>query len=149
MTPPIEVAEILSLVRASGGRATSTRRAILETLVAHTDTHPTAERIVSTVRGAHPDIAESTVYRFLDELQRLGVVAHVRLGNGPVVYHFAERAHHHHLVCDGCGAVVEVSAGAFDALRRTLLASHGFDLEVSHATLGGRCAWCRSASPPG
>ncbi len=59
---------------------------------------------------------ESTVYRFLDELERLGVVDHVHLGHGPAVYHLASDAHHH-LVCDRCGAVEEVPEALFADLR--------------------------------
>jgi Fur family ferric uptake transcriptional regulator len=140
------VDEILSVVRASGGRATSARRAILQTLLDHQDVHPTAEHITSAVRESQPEVAESTVYRFLDELERLGIVNHVRLGHGPEVYHFADHTLHHHLVCDACGRVVEVPHRLFDPLRKQVLEKFAFQIEPRHFTLTGRCVHCEPAA---
>jgi Fe2+ or Zn2+ uptake regulation protein len=97
---------ILALLRARGGRVTTSRRAILESFLG-VGGHVTAEALTTRVQIGQPDVHESTVYRFLDELERLGVVDHVHLGHGPAVYHLASDAHHH-LVCEGCGKVVEV-----------------------------------------
>jgi Fur family ferric uptake transcriptional regulator len=141
------VDEILSVVRANGGRATTARRAILQSLLEQQDVHPTAEQITATVRQSQPEVAESTVYRFLEELQRLGIIDHVRLGHGPEVYHFAERTHHHHLVCTECGRVVEVPQRAFDPLRTQLLDDFAFAIEPRHFTLTGRCVRCPPAAP--
>jgi Fur family transcriptional regulator, ferric uptake regulator len=136
------VDEVLALVRSSGGRATSARRAILQTLFEDSHEHPTAEQITSSVQRDQPDVAESTVYRFLDELEKLGVVNPVRLGHGPAVYHLAEHTHHHHLVCSRCGRMVEVSDEIFDSLRRSLRRDHSFEIEPRHFTLAGHCTSC-------
>ena len=136
------VDEVLALVRSSGGRATSARRAILQTLFEDSHEHPTAEQITSSVQRDQPDVAESTVYRFLDELEKLGVVNPVRLGHGPAVYHLAEHTHHHHLVCGRCGRMVEVSDEIFDSLRRSLRRDHDFEIEPRHFTLAGHCTSC-------
>jgi len=142
--------EILAQVRAGGGRATTARRAILQTLIDHHDHHPTAEHITSAVQQDQPEIAESTVYRFLDELERLGIVDHVRLGHGPAVYHFAEDTKHHHLVCDDCGKVTEVPQQIFDALRETMQRDFAFVMEPRHFTMPGRCSRCEPPpAPPG
>jgi Fur family transcriptional regulator, ferric uptake regulator len=132
---------VLELLRAGGGRVTSPRRAILEALIDHAG-HPTAEQLTATVQQYQPDVNESTVYRFLDELERLGVVDHVHLGHGPAVYHFADDVHHH-LVCEVCGRVIEAPPGAFDALRRRLRTEFAFELDPRHFAVLGRCAGCQ------
>lgn len=134
------VEKVLDLLRANGGRVTSARRAILEALTGHGG-HPTAEQLTADVQAVQPDVHESTVYRFLDELERLGVVDHVHLGHGPAVYHFATDAHHH-LVCSGCGHVHEVPERTFEALRRRLRADFGFEMEPRHFAVSGRCRAC-------
>ena len=131
---------ILALLRAQGGRVTTCRRTILETFLG-IGGHVTAETLTARVQTAQPDVHESTVYRFLDELERLGVVDHVHLGHGPAVYHLSSDAHHH-LVCDRCGTVVEVPDDVFAALRTTLHADFGFSLEPRHFAVTGRCAGC-------
>ena len=131
---------ILGLLRARGGRVTTCRRAILETFLG-IGGHVTAEALTARVQANQPDVHESTVYRFLDELERLGVVDHVHLGHGPAVYHLASDAHHH-LVCDGCGVVVEVPDTVFAELRARLSDDFGFSLQPRHFAVTGRCNEC-------
>lgn len=139
--PVREQAEpILGLLRARGGRVTTCRRAILETFLG-VGGHVTAEALTARVQATQPDVHESTVYRFLDELERLGVVDHVHLGHGPAVYHLASDAHHH-LVCDRCGAVEEVPDALFAELRTRLSDDYGFALEPRHFAVTGRCKNC-------
>ena len=139
--PVREQAEpILGLLRARGGRVTTCRRAILETFLG-IGGHATAEALTARVQANQPDVHESTVYRFLDELERLGVVDHVHLGHGPAVYHLASDAHHH-LVCDRCGSVEEVPEALFADLRARLSDDYGFSLEPRHFAVTGRCKAC-------
>src|SRR6478735_2574656 len=100
----------------TGGDATVPERhfhsGIPDTVGEHPE-HPTAEQLTATVQSRFPDVAESTVYRFLDDLKQLGVIDHVHLGHGPAVYHFAEDTHHH-LVCQRCHRVIEVPDEALE-----------------------------------
>ena len=135
-----EAEPILALLRAQGGRVTTCRRTILETFLG-IGGHVTAESLTLRVQASQPDLHESTVYRFLDELERLGVVDHVHLGHGPAVYHLASDAHHH-LVCDRCGTVVEVPEEVFAGLRGRLHDDFGFTLQPRHFAVTGRCQAC-------
>ncbi len=132
--------EILSLLRANGGRVTSQRRGILQALRDH-EGHPTAEQLTVLVQERQPDVHESTLYRFLDELERLGVLDHAHLGHGPAVYHFADDPHHH-LVCDSCHAVIQVPDATFEELRHRLLDEFGFQMDRRHFAVLGRCSAC-------
>ena len=131
---------VLALLRANGGRVTSPRRAILEALIGHGE-HPTAEQLTAAVQARQPDVHESTVYRFLDDLERLGVVDHVHLGHGPAVYHFSDDTHHH-LVCQTCGRVIEVPDHTFAGFRRLLHNDFGFEIDQRHFAVLGRCTEC-------
>ena len=137
-----EAEPILGLLRAQGGRVTTCRRTILETFLG-VGGHVTAEALTARVQISQPDVHESTVYRFLDELERLGVVDHVHLGHGPAVYHLASDAHHH-LVCDRCGAVGEVPEEVFADVRSRLESDFGFSLHPRHFAVTGRCQACGS-----
>ncbi len=155
--------DVLSLLRVRGGRVTSPRRAILRALIARaepavpgastqagpataehpTAEHPTAEQLTADVQRHQPDVHPSTVYRFLEELEELGVIDHTHLGHGPAVYHFTDDRHHH-LVCERCGSVVEVADEAFAGLRRHLRREVGFELRTRHFAVPGLCGRCRS-----
>ncbi|HEV8115647.1 MAG TPA: Fur family transcriptional regulator [Acidimicrobiales bacterium] len=134
------VDEILHRLREQGGRATASRRAILTALF-DAGGHVTADELTARVQAEAPDVHESTVYRTLDALADLGVVVHVHLAHGPAVFHLAENRHHH-LVCEGCGAVTEVPDRALASLQRRLVRDLGFRLDGTHFALTGHCSRC-------
>lgn len=132
---------ILALLRSHGGRVTAARREVIAALV-EADGHVTADDLAASVQRALPDVHRSTVYRTLRALERLGVVDHVHLGHGRAVYHLADDPHQH-LVCEVCGAVVEVPDGLFAPLAAELEAGYGFRIRPKHFAVLGRCRRCR------
>jgi len=140
MTEVDQVDVILERMRAGGGRITSARRALVTALLEY-DGHPTAEGLAAAVQARQPDVHQTTIYRILDDLERLGVVEHTHLGHGPAVYHLSESAHPH-VVCERCGVVIEVERRAFDALARQLSEKHAFVLHPGHFAVTGRCKDC-------
>jgi len=135
-----DVDRVLALVRRHGGRATPTRRLLLRALFGAKD-HRTAEELALEVQAQAPDVHRSTIYRNLEELERLGVVVHAHLGHGPATYHLAPAAHGH-LVCEECGTMIEAPDRLFQGLARTVLAKFGFTIDPHHFAVLGRCAGC-------
>jgi Fur family ferric uptake transcriptional regulator len=138
---PATVDDVLALMRAKGGRATLSRRLLLEALFEAGD-HRTAEELADDVQRRAPDVHLSTIYRNLDDLQELGVVAHSHLGHGPATYQLASMAHSH-FVCEQCGAMIEAPDELFDGLARTAKARLGFVIDPHHFAILGRCADCQ------
>lgn len=132
--------DVLALLRADGGRVTSSRRILLEILF-DSKTHLTAEELAEAVQARAPDIHLSTVYRNLDELQRLGVVVHSHLGHGPATYQLASQAHAH-FICEECEATVEAPVGLFSGLAKSVKSNLGFEIDPRHFAILGRCARC-------
>ncbi len=138
-----QVEEVLDRLRARGGRVTTPRRLLVTSLFA-ADGHLTAEQLATDIQSKAPDVSISTVYRNLEELEQLGVVVHSHLGHGPASYHLAS-ASHGHLVCERCGATVEVEKAFFAELAVASLAVHGFEIDPRHFAVLGLCTVCRSA----
>jgi Fur family transcriptional regulator, ferric uptake regulator len=132
--------DALELVRQHGGRVTSSRRILLHALFA-SQGHRTAEELAGEVQAEAPDIHLSTVYRNLDELERLGVVVHSHFGHGPATYHLASSVHGH-FVCEECGRLTEVPDSMFDGLAKQARARFGFTIDPHHFAMLGRCADC-------
>lgn len=106
--------------------------------------HATPEQICTRVQRLAPAVNITTVYRTLDLMEKIGLVRHTHLGHGAPSY--SEREHEHvHLVCHGCGAVVETGPELLDRLAERLRDSSGFELDVTHVALSGRCAECAGA----
>ena len=135
------VEDVLALVREHGGRVTSSRRLLLEALFEGPG-HRTAEELAETVQAHAPDVALSTVYRNLDELEKLGVIVHSHLGHGPATYHLTAGAHCH-FVCQDCGAAVEAPDELFIGLAAAAAVRYGFEIDVRHFAILGHCADCQ------
>lgn len=134
--------ELVQGLRRQGYRLTPQRRTVIDTIV-HSQGHLDAEDIFRRALGQRPGLSRSTVYRTLEFLEGLGLVAGADLGEGRVRYHFRDQGHHHHLVCQVCGGVVELEEAALLPLKASLLRDTGFAVELSHLALFGRCASCR------
>ena len=103
--------------------------------------HATPEQICARVQQLAPAVNITTVYRTLDLLERIGVVRHTHLGHGAPTYSVQEHEHVH-LVCHECGTVMEVPTELMGELAARLDALHGFELDVAHVALSGRCRDC-------
>jgi Fur family ferric uptake transcriptional regulator len=134
------VDEVLTLVRERGGRATWSRRVLLEVLF-DAEGHMSAEELGDAVQARIPDLHISTVYRNLDDLERLGVVTHTHLGHGPSTYQLAVHAHAHFL-CKDCGATFGAPDEMFRGLARTVRSKIGFTIDPHHFAILGRCSDC-------
>jgi Fur family transcriptional regulator, ferric uptake regulator len=132
--------EILARIRAAGERVTVARRAVVAALL-EADGHATAEALQAAVEAEHPEVHMATIYRNLETLERLGVVEHTHLGHGPAVYHLADQLHQH-LVCEGCGYVVEVPADLLRPVEESVRSTYGFVMRPGHFAVVGRCARC-------
>ena len=130
-----------SSLAARRGRATPARRLLLQALFGSQE-HRSAEELAAQVRAHAPDVHLSTVYRNLEELERLGVIDSTRLGNGPATYHLASAAHGH-LVCEKCGSMTEVPDDMFRDLIGSARARYGFAINPHRFAVTGRCASCQ------
>ena len=136
------IEDVLALVRRHGGRATPARRLLLNALFGSRE-HRSAEELAAEVHFRAPDVHLSTIYRNLEELERLGVIDSTRLGNGPATYHLASAAHGH-LVCERCGTMIEVPDEIFADLVRVAGTEYGFAINPHRFAVTGRCATCQA-----
>lgn len=130
-------------LRSRGYRMTQQRQLVLHAV--RSLGHSTPDEIASAVKASAPAVNLSTVYRTLDLLEKLGLVTHTHLGHGAPTYHAADDSDHLHLVCRQCGRVLEVGSEVAASMAGSLLTSHGFEVDVTHVAVQGRCAECASA----
>ena len=136
------IEQTLDAIRLHGGRVTDQRRAILRVLFEQSD-HVSADDLATRVHAQLPDVHVTTVYRFLEILEEMGLVSHVHLGHGPAVYHLIA-GHHAHVICDRCGAIGVIDAAMMHRWSAQLDTSAGFSLVEQHFAFAGRCAACRA-----
>jgi Fur family ferric uptake transcriptional regulator len=131
---------VLAYLRSHGGRATSSRRTILEILF-DADGHLSAEVLAEAVQQRLPDVHLSTIYRNLEELEAIGVVSHSHLGHGPSSYLLASHAHAH-FICGKCGTMLEASDEMFQGLAGAAKSKLGFTIDPKHFAILGLCDDC-------
>ena len=124
-----------------GYRLTPQRMMILSA-IENSDDHISAEEIYAQIVAKYPHVNVSTVYRTLELLKRLGLVTETNLGEGRVRYHPAEKGHHHHLVCQECGAIIDLDESLLASLKGALLREYKFNADLRHLAILGRCVNC-------
>jgi Fur family ferric uptake transcriptional regulator len=134
-------------LRERGYRLTPQRELVLDAVTRLG--HATPDEVCGEVRRTARGVNISTVYRTLELLEGLGLVTHTHLGHGAPTYHPAEVDDHLHLVCRDCGGVTEADVALADPLVGRLAAAHGFDTDVQHFAIYGRCADCSAARTAG
>jgi Fur family transcriptional regulator, ferric uptake regulator len=127
-------------LREGGYRLTAQRQLVLEA-VARLG-HATPEDICVEVRSTAHAVNISTIYRNLELLEELGLVAHAHLNHGAPTYHATTEEPHVHLVCSRCDAVEPVSTELVADVVARLGRERGFQVDVRHVTFSGLCRDC-------
>jgi Fur family transcriptional regulator, ferric uptake regulator len=128
-----------------GLRRSTTRDLVVETFLAVGD-HASVEELTARVRARDPAVGQATVYRTLKLLQECGVAAARRFGDGATRFEpVLARPHHDHLICTGCGEIVEFENPEIESLQLEVARRHGFSTDTHRMELYGRCARCRRA----
>jgi Fur family peroxide stress response transcriptional regulator len=146
MSPPTPTQRFEAACRAHDLSVTVQRRRIFEALVGRTD-HPTPDQVYAAVRGTLPGVSRTTVYRVLETLVRVGVLAKAS-SPGAASRVDPRTSRHHHLVCERCERLFDVDEDAVEHrvrppdVRRQGFAIHGYSIYFT-----GLCAECRRGPP--
>lgn len=136
-------------LQAKGLRRTGARRKILETVFEGAG-HFTAEDLLDRMRSNELRVSRASVYRTLSLLVDGGWVETREFKRGQLMYEcMLGHRHHDHLICNGCGRIVEFENEDIERLQVETAARHGFSLESHSLRLFGRCSVCaRPAASP-
>ena len=139
--------------RGCGYRMTMPRQAILDVLISTTK-HLSAEDVYMAVHKSYPNVGLTTVYRTLELLVQMGLVFKFDFGDGRARYELSEgpkgARHHHHLVCTGCGRVVDYTdfideeVELLNQTEKGLSKKYNFEIMNHLIQFYGLCENCRS-----
>ncbi|MDX6324709.1 MAG: Fur family transcriptional regulator, ferric uptake regulator [Nocardioidaceae bacterium] len=131
------------LLRDRGYRLTPQRELVLAAV--EELGHATPDEVLDRVHEHSEAVNISTVYRTLELLEELGLVKHAHISDRAPTYHSNATPDHVHLVCRSCGTVLEADPSDFDSVMVVLERHHGFEPDLGHLTVFGRCAACRES----
>jgi Fur family transcriptional regulator, ferric uptake regulator len=129
---------------AAGRKRGGARRAVLE-LLERQSCALTAVEIEDALRSrSGRAVSRASVYRILDELERLRLAQRVETGQAMVRYERVHEhsEHHHHLVCDSCGLVMPFSDDALEQAIDKLSARVPLAVSEHEIVLHGACREC-------
>lgn len=127
-----------------GLKVTPQRRAIVD-LFDEGHHHWTPQSVFSKLDSNVPSLSLATVYNTMELFERLGLVRRVTTRDGST-YFDTHLGHHHHAICEECGAVMDVvlAPGQVEALIS------GVDLpvkmECASIWFEGVCEQCASGA---
>lgn len=122
-------------------RFTKQRKSIIRYLTGM-KRYVTAQELHARIVRAQPRTGLATVYRTLEALREMGLVATLAQQHGETAYLYCGREHHHHAVCTQCGRVDEVPCRADSKFERMLSNALRFRLTGHQLEFYGVCARC-------
>ena len=140
-TPTIDPAELL---RSNGMSVTAQRLAILAAVSALP--HATADELTSHVRSSIGSVSRQAVYDTLAALAEKGLVRRIQPTGSPARFEDRVADNHHHLICRGCGATVDIDCAVGKRPCLTADDDHGFTIDEAEVVYWGRCPTCQAAS---
>jgi len=138
--------ELKGLLKEKGYKLTPQRRAVLNIIMENPGKHLTTEEIYDLVKIQCPDIGLATVYRTLQILNEMDLILKINLDDGCSRYEYnthQDDHEHHHLICSGCGKILEVNDDLLDSIERQIEKDFDFVITDHKVKFFGLCSKCR------
>jgi Fur family ferric uptake transcriptional regulator len=129
-------------LRKSGKRVTSQRALILD-IIQEGKGHLDADEIYRRARAVQPRISLSTVYRTLKAFKEPGLIEELHFDDSHHHYEMKPARKHHHMVCLGCGKIVEFRYSLARHLKGSVPEVKDFEIVDAELHLTGYCSQCR------
>jgi Fe2+ or Zn2+ uptake regulation protein len=136
--------DVAQQLRTHGLRVTRPRVTALEVLSA--GGHLTVDEVRVAVGRRLGAVSVQAVYDVLGALSDARLVRRIEPAGSPTRYEARAGDNHHHLVCRGCGRVVDVDCVVGDPPCMQPAASDdtvGFTVDEAEVTFWGRCPDCQ------
>ena len=119
------------------------QRALIMDIIRRGWGHLDADEIYRRARQKEPRLSLSTVYRNLQMLKKLGLVEELHFNEAHHHYEVKPSAEHHHLVCLGCGRIIEFHHPLSRYIKRNVTEARDFGIAETEIRVTGYCAECR------
>ena len=128
-------------LKQAGYKLTRPRRAVIEVLETYPE-HLSHNQILQEGRKICPQLSRATVYRTVELLVALNLIRPFYL-NDPTQRFVSALGGHHHLVCSGCGIILEFDHCTIEQLAQELSEKHRFRIHSHLLEFHGRCEACQ------
>ena len=105
--------------------------------------HVTAETMYHQLAKNEPHLGLATIYRTLNLFCEAGIAQARHFGTQTQYDNISHKGHHDHLICTGCGTIVEFENCEIERLQEEVATKNGFVIQTHRLELYGLCARCR------
>jgi len=104
----------------------------------------TVDELYEDVKKHHPRIGYATIYRTLKLFKEYGLAFQRNFGDGPAKYEPVkfEGEHHDHLICLGCGRIIEFANDQIESWSHWVGRINSFNVIDHRLELSGYCSSC-------
>lgn len=124
-----------------GLKRSDQREAILEVFL-KAKGHVSVDDLLGLVQRRYPDVGRATVYRTLKLFQEAGLASELAFDGRSRFEVDWNRAHHDHLICQGCGEIFEFTSPEIERLQDAVASRIGFVIRGHRHQVFGDCAAC-------
>jgi len=139
--PPKEISVLKDHLARHQLKLTRQREYILQAFLQNE--HITAEQMYRLLAKKDPHIGLATIYRTLNLFCEAGLAQARHFGSQTQYDNVAHKGHHDHLICTGCGKIVEFENQEIERLQEQVANRNGFTIKTHKLELYGLCSHCR------
>jgi Fur family ferric uptake transcriptional regulator len=134
--------EMDQLLRRHGLQVTAQRLAVMRAVALRP--HATADDLIEDVRAVIGSISRQAVYDTLGVLVDKHLVRRIQPAGSAARYEDRVDDNHHHLICRGCGKMIDIDCAVGETPCLTAAADHGYEIDEAEVIYWGRCPACQT-----
>lgn len=131
-------------LRRAGLRVTQPRLAVLDAV--RDNSHLAADQVSDRVRAKIGTVSTQAVYDALNTLTEHQILRRIEPAGSSMLFEINAGDNHHHIVCRGCGAVVDVPCAVGSMPCAIPQQTQGFVIDEAEVTYWGLCPDCAANS---
>lgn len=124
------------------GHPLTNQRRLLLKLLRESEGHIGAKELFRRASASDDSISQATVYRTLKLFKELELIEEVMTDKICCLYELKQSPEHQHLICKGCGKIIEFQNPYFRKLIEAVQREHGFKIKKAQLYLEGCCPNC-------
>jgi len=142
---PALLEHFTTLLKNQNLKFTRQREIILKVLYQH-EGHFSPEEIHQIILRENPDLTVgiATVYRTLSLLEGAGLADSISFGKDGKIYELGLKKHHDHLICTGCGKIIEFVDEMIEQKQEEIARKYHFRMTDHTMKIIGLCEACQA-----
>ncbi|MBI5606352.1 MAG: transcriptional repressor [Deltaproteobacteria bacterium] len=138
----MERSVLKQFIKTQGLRQSSQRERVVDAFLSQKG-HASAEELLTQVRKIDKRVGLTTIYRTLKLLTQCGLAVERKFNRQVSTFEPARLGQHHdHLICLGCGRIMEFENKAIETLQEVVAREQGFRITHHILELYGYCLDC-------